>query len=314
MKHFLQSEIDLINTRRADKDYTNTITLEKRIRGRVFTIQDIGVSYRWLDHWYSKGLLFSSYEKHRWKRFNLIEYVWIKIILKIREFNMSLKTVSAVKELLDYKFTIEDLLKNPEINFNKIITQFAPSGKSQEVQKLLIEPEIKKNIEEMRFNLLEIIITDILLLGNCYSILINPDGEAIPVKYSYLELISDVPEFKNFIYRSFVSISITAILRDYIIEKELILNNRKRLALLTEEETIILNTIRQDDLKSVIIRFDNDKKMSLLEEVREKKIDGAIRLAELIMTKGYQDVTIKTQNGKIVYCENKMKMIIGQKE
>jgi len=314
MRTIFKSEIDLIKTERAKSNYQDTVSLEARIRERRFTVKDIRVNYRWINHWHSEGLLLESHEEGKWRKFNLIEYVWIKIILKIREFNMSLKTVASVKELLDHEFTTKDLAKNTDVNLNEIITQFAPSGKSQEVQKLLIEPEIKKNIEEMRFNFLEVIITDILLLGNCYSILINPDGKVIPVKYSFLELISDIPEFKNFIYRSFVSISITEILRDYIIEKELVFSSKKRLALLTEEETIILNTIRQDDLKSVVIRFDNDKKINLLEEVREKKIDGAIRLAELIMTKGYQDITIKTQNGKIVYCENKMKMIIGQKE
>lgn len=314
MKHFIQSEIGLINARRKEINYLNTITLNQKIRERIFTIKDIGVNYRWLDHWSSKGLLLSSYNKHKWKKFNLIEFVWIKIILKIREFNMSLKTVSAVKELLDNEFTVENLVKNPDVNFNEVITQFAPSELSQAVRKLLIEPEIKRNIEEMRFNFLEVMITDILLLGNCYSIIINSDGEIIPVKYSFLELISDTPEFINIINRSFVSISITEILRDYIIDKELVNSYKKRLALLTEEEAIVLNTIRQDDLKSVIIKFDTDNKLNFLEEVKESKVDKAARLAELIMAKGYQDITIKTQNGNIVYCENKKKTMIQNME
>jgi DNA-binding transcriptional MerR regulator len=314
MKHFIQSEIGLINARRKEINYLNTITLNQKIKERIFTIKDIGVNYRWLDHWSSKGLLLNSYNKHKWKKFNLIEFVWIRVILKIREFNMSLKTVSAVKELLEYEFTVENLVKNPDVNFNEVITQFATSEHSQAVRKLLIEPEIKRNIEEMRFNFLEVMITDILLLGNCYSIIINPDGEIIPVKYSFIELISDIPEFINIINRSFVSISITEILRDYIIDKELVHSYKKRLALLTEEEAIVLNTIRQDDLKSVIIKFDANNKLNFLEEVKESKVDKAARLAELIMSKGYQDITIKTQNGSIVYCENKKKTMIHNKD
>ncbi len=313
MKCIFQSEIDLINASRAESNYVDTITLEKKIKERVFTIQDIGVNYRWLDHWYSKGLLLSSYEKHKWKKFNLIEYVWIKIILKIREFNMGLKTVAAVKELLDFDFKGDILFKNHEINFNEIVPHFAPSEKSQPVKMLLNDPEILKKIREARFNLLEMYIMEILLLGNCYSILINSDGTIIPLKHTYLELFSDIEEFQNLIYGSYVSISITEILRDYILEKDVVIKNKKRLALLTDEETIVLNTIRQDDLKSVLIKFDNNKKMSLLEEVREKKIDKALRLTELILSKGYQDITIKTQNGEIVYCENKKKILIQNK-
>jgi hypothetical protein len=95
--------------------------------------------------------------------------------------------------------------------------------------------------------------------------------------------------------------------------KDIALENNKRLSLLTDEETLVLNTIRQDDLKSVIIQFDKHQKMSLLEEVKERKIDKGIRLAELILSKGYQDITIKTQDGEIVYCENKRKQLIQKK-
>lgn len=314
MKKIYQNEIDLINAKRKESNYISTISLEKKIKEKVFTIKDIGINYRWLDHWYSKGLLLSNYDTHKWKKFNLIEYVWIKIILKIREFNMGLKTVAVVKDLLDSDFMGDSLFKNPEVNFKEIVTHFAPSEQFQTVKMLLNDQEIFKKIQETRFNLLEMYIMDILLLGNCYSILINSNGTIIPLKHTYLELFSDIQEFQNLIYGSYVSISITEVLRDYILEKDVIIRNKKRLALLSDEETIVLNTVRQNDLKSVVIRFDNAKKINLLEEVREQKIDGAERLAELIMTKGYQDITIKTQNGKIVYCENKKKIAIQNKE
>ncbi len=310
MKKNFQSEIDHIITRRGEKDYVDTITLGEKIKERVFTIKDLGVNYRWLDHWNSKGLLLSNYDTHKWKKFDLIEYVWIKIIQKIREFNMSLKVVADVKEILDGGYAGYDLLNSPEVNFSEIVAQFAPSVKTEEVKRLLTDPELLKKIGEMQFNSLKVIITDILLQGSCYSIILNPDGGIIIVKFSYLELISDIPEFKNLIYGSFVSISITEILRDYILEKELLNKNKKRLALLTEEEIKVLNTIRQNDLKSVIVKFDKNKKISFLEEVRESKIDKAARLAELILAKGYHDITIKTQNGEIVYCENKKKTMI----
>jgi len=32
------------------------------------------------------------------------------------------------------------------------------------------------------------------------------------------------------------------------------------------------------------------------------------------MSKGYQDITLKIQNGDIVYCENKKKTLIQNKE
>jgi len=314
MKSIFQSEIDVLKARRAKDDYIDTISLTGKILERKFSTKDIGVNYRWLNHWQTKGLLFGSYDEYKWKKFNLQEYVWVKIILKLREFNMGLETVAAVKMILDSEITGEDLLENSEVNFNEMIAQFAPSNQKMEVAGILTNPEIQNKIKKTKINILGLFIIDILLLGNYYSIIINQTGEIFPVKYSYLELISNIPEFQNLISGSFVSISITEILRDFILEKEIFQTSKRRLALLTDEETVVLNTIRQDNLRSVTIRFDNRKKMNLLEEIRETKIDKSTRLAELIIAKGYQDITIKTQNGDIVYCENKKKTMIHNKE
>jgi len=314
MKHIVQSEIDFIKAKKAQGEYINTSTLQERIKERKFTVKDIEADYRWIDHWYAKGLLIGNYEERKWRKFNLVEYVWLKMILRMRAFNISLETIRSVKDTLDVDYTMGDFMKNSDIDLMGIIPKFAPSGKETAAKIILKDKEVLENIKHFSINLLELYIMDILTLYSYYSILINPNGEIIPIKYSYLELYSDKMEFKNFITKSYASISITEILRDFILEKDIDLNNKRRLAILTEEESLVLNAIRQDDLKSVVIKFDNDKKMNLLEEVRESKIDKAARLAELIMAKGYQDITIKTQDGQIVYCENKKKIIIRKKE
>lgn len=314
MKSVFQSEIDQLNARRAKEDYLDTIALMGKILERKFTIKDLGVNYRWLNHWQTKGLLFGSYDEYKWKKFNLQEYVWIKIIHKLREFNMDLETVTKVKMVLNSDITGEDLSENSEVNFNEIIAQFAPHNQKMEVAGILANLEIQKKIKETRINVLGSFILDILLLGSYYSIIINPARQILPVKYNYLELISNIPEFQNLLSGSFISISVTEILRDFILEKEIFQSYKRRLALLSDEETLVLNSIRQDDLRSVTIRFDNRNNMNLLEEIRETKIDKSTRLAELIIAKGYQDITIKTQNGDIVYCENKKKIMIQDKE
>ncbi|MEI8224493.1 MAG: MerR family transcriptional regulator [Bacteroidota bacterium] len=314
MNHLYQEEIGIIKAQKKSGEYVDTITLQKRIKEKKFTVQDIGVDYRWIDHWHSKGLLIGNYEDRKWRKFNLIEYVWLKMIIKMRGFNLSLETVKSVKDKLDIDITGDDLMKMSENSLMEIIPQIAPSDLESAARDLLREKEVQEKIMLTRINLIELFIMDILTLYSYYSILINPDGEIIPIKYSYLELYSDKMEFKNFITKSYVSISITEILRDFIEEKDIDLNNKKRLAILTEEESMVLKAIRQDDLKSVIIKFDNDNKMNLLEEIKEERIDKASRLFEMIMTKGYQDITIKTQNGEIVYCENKRKQLIQKKE
>jgi hypothetical protein len=313
MKQIINKEIALVKSQMEKRDYVNTIDLETRIKEKKFTIKDIGVDYRWIDHWNSKGLLIGNYEDRKWKKFNLIEYVWLKIIIKMREFNLSLETVKSVKDILDQDIIWDDIIGNKDNSIVELISKIAPSNLEFEARKLLEKKEINEKMKKFRKKLIEIYIMDILTLFSYYSILINPDGEIIPIKYSYIEMYSDIIEFKKLIKKSYVSISITEIMRDFIIEKDTDLNNKSRIAILTDEESLVLKAIRQDGVKSVIIKFDNENKMNLLEEIKEEKVDKVSRLFEMIMTKGYQDITIKTQNGEIVYCENKRKLLIQKK-
>jgi hypothetical protein len=310
MKEITRQEIDLIKSQRAKGEYVNTIDLEQRVKEKRFTVKDIGVEYRWIDHWNSKGLLIGKYEAKKWRKFDLIEYVWLKMIIRMREFNLSLDTVMSVKNILDLEITGDDIMGNIDNSVMEIIPQIAPANLEVATRRLLEEKAVQGVMKQFHKKLIEIYIMDILTLYNYYSILINPSGEIIPVKYSYLELYSDMIEFKKLIKESYVAISITEILKDFIIEKDADLKNKNRIAILTEEESLVLSAIRQDGLKSVIIKFDHDNKMNLLEEVKEERVDKASRLFELIMTKGYQDISIKTQNGEIVYCENKRKQLI----
>lgn len=310
MEHLFKHEIDNVKSQKKKGSYVDTITLEERIKERRFTVKDIGVHYRWIDHWHTEGLLIGNYEQRKWRKFNLIEYVWLKIIIKMREFNLSLETVRSVKEILETDITGVDFLKLDDNSLIEIIPKVAPSDMETVTRNFLKEQEIQEKIKQFHIKLIELYIMDILTLYSYHSILINSHGEIVPIKYSYIELYSDKIEFKNFITKSYVSISITEILREFILEKDIDINNAKRIAILTDEESIVLKTIRQDDLKSVLIKFDKNKKINLLEDIKEKKIDKVVRLFELIMAKGYQDITIKTQNGEIVYCENKTKKMI----
>ena len=47
------------------------------IKERRFSNKDLGISYRELNHWSTHGLLFETNEAGKWRKFNLIEFVWI---------------------------------------------------------------------------------------------------------------------------------------------------------------------------------------------------------------------------------------------
>ena len=69
-----------------------------------------------------------------------------------------------------------------------------------------------------------------------------------------------------------------------------------------------MEILREKNLTSVVIRFDDKDEIDLLEITNTPKVDKRSRLMELILMNGYQDITVKTQNGNIVSCKNTRKV------
>ena len=48
--------------------------------------------------------------------------------------------------------------------------------------------------------------------------------------------------------------------------------------------------------------------MEILEITKSEKVDKGVRLMEMMLKNGYQDIVVKTANGKIVQYENTRKL------
>ena len=114
-------------------------------------------------------------------------------------------------------------------------------------------------------------------------------------------------DFQEIMSASHVAISITEALADVLgnapIEKV-----AGSYGFLTPEESKVVSELKSPDLVSATIRFDNKGEMDLLELTENKVIDSRTRLMELIMKNGYQDITIKTQDGNINVYRNTRKI------
>ena len=258
----------------------------------------------------SKGLLIGDYTKGKWRKFDLVEFVWLKMIIKLREFNISIDKIKWIKDNLIQNVAVSELVGQEEVA--EILMKLSSEGNREELKRLLKDKNFIDKLSTQSLNLFENIILDIITFQNSYSILIG-STEFIPIKHSALESLSELKEFNEILRGSFISISISEILRDYMI-RDVGMKEKNKLVLLTKEEEKVLDVLRQDNLKSVIIKYAKNKEIDLLETVKVEKIDKGSRLIDFIITHGYQDITIKTQNGEVVYCENKQKIMIKKNE
>ena len=121
----------------------------KRISDEIskpqFTVSDVSISSRILNHWDNYGLLMESYQERSWRKFNLIEYVWLMVIVELRQYDIPLKIIKEVKNSLCFEFGINDLPNKEE--FNQMLTKIAKPEHKEIVSKLLKQEEIQKEMQ-----------------------------------------------------------------------------------------------------------------------------------------------------------------------
>ena len=81
----------------------------------------------------------------------------------------------------------------------------------------------------------------------------------------------------------------------------------KNVGILNDAEIEILELIRSKSLLRLVIRFDNENEIDLVEATKKQTIKLEARFIDIILKKEYQSIKIQTQNGKITHIENTIK-------
>ncbi|MFT4553412.1 MAG: hypothetical protein ACI9S8_002050 [Chlamydiales bacterium] len=90
-----------------------SLRLVDNLRKRNLKISPSDTSSRVLNHWDSLGLIECEREGNRgWRKFNVTECIWLKIIRDLRKFGISLETIGKLKP-----FYFEEISKKCRISF-----------------------------------------------------------------------------------------------------------------------------------------------------------------------------------------------------
>lgn len=301
MRKKIQIEFDYMKKM---EGYTKYPELLLSCTTKNFTIKDVGVTHRWITHWDDQGLLPEKNKEGKWRKFNLVEYVWLKMIIKLRSFNVPLEIIKNVRETLLDPITFDKLLSDEvrELAIQTTLDQ-SPDVSREQVEEILN----KSDFSQASIHILQMFILDALLVKNHFAIFIDLEGNWIPFKEGYVEEFSKNEDYMRVYYSSHISISITEILSEFITEhSENVIH--KKLRLVTDEEMEVIRALREEKVVSVRVRINEKSEIELIETTREEKADNAKRLSDLILNNGYQDITVKTQNGKVILCRNTRKL------
>lgn len=280
--------------------------LTSQINEKKYKPTELGLTTRVANLWDQNQLFFEENKSRQWNRFDLVESVWIKLVIELKKFNVQSQIIKTVKSnFINQPFKDENLLKKAleQINMNKSGDQIVA-----EVSKELKKEHVKNYLKSFQTNILELIIRDTIAYRNEYIILILPSGEVIPVQSTHNNESHVIEAIKFYKTQTHVSISINSLLSELMVNLSTI-EFQSKLKIITEEEQKVLDVLRLENITKVEISYKlNSKKINTIEFTTETPIQKQCRLSDIILTGGYQNISIKTQAGEIVHCSNKTKI------
>lgn len=303
MKDILNREFKQLLSDQVRKEYS---PVYKSLTEFRFTIADLpNVSSRVMSYWAQEGVLLEDFRDHKWRRFDMVSFIWLKVIEQLREFNIPLATIKDLAESMKGPDIIDSIMRSEELE--EVIIEIGRQDGQMvtDVRELLDRPDVRESIKRELPSVFMILVLDAIIMRDRLSILVNRQGEFVPFKESYRKAYNKIPEMNAFLNSTYVNVSISGLLQEYFESQDPDFLAHE-LCLLTPKEAEVLNAIRTQDLTSVEIRYHNGE-MDRIEITKKMKVNTSQRLYEIMFQEGYQDITLKIQDQKVVHCENTYK-------
>jgi len=290
------------------KDYWGTVKRVTALLLPQFTISDVGITHRWITNWDDQGLIDNRRDGTEWRRFSFVEYIWLRIIVRLREFNMSIPVIKQVKKYLfqsnskeNFKIIAEAFSENMKNGFFPP----APGYTAEEYEKYLLKNISQFNSELKHVNLLFLMIFSMQIDKKPIFLQVTENGQCGYLYFgdnrtseaSLQALKNDMEVF------DFTIINLYKIFEEFFSNKKIKDEAIKEIAILNEKEKQILELIQMGDFKELSIKLTNNKNY-FVSIKRNKSLEKITNHVSSLIARGqYQDIKIVTEKGKIVLAE-----------
>lgn len=277
------------------------------IRNPKYKRRDLLIEARILNHWDKMDLLLNKNLNGAMYTFSLAESFWIKIIQKLRAYNLPLNIIKELKEALTDITSAEQNAKIDDDLLDYLKSKDESVTRSK-IEKIFKSNEFLEMFQKLKPTHLENILLDLIITRSDHRILINENGETffhnsekhVP-NDEYNRLLSE------FLGNTYLSISLFEIIKELI--KDLGEDECSEYQnILSKDEAMVLKLLKQDDISKIEISFnDKSKKAETIKVTKNSNVNNFSRIQDLILRNGYHDISIKTQKGKVVQCTNTIK-------
>jgi DNA-binding transcriptional MerR regulator len=290
------------------KDYWGTIELLLELVLPQFTISEVGITHRWITHWDKQGLISNRRDGASWRRFSFVEYIWLRIIVRLREFQMPLSAVKRVKKFLwqtpnlqKFDQIGDEFLQNVRMGLFPLPPGITEEGFRTELKKA----EARQKLVFKLLNTLFWMIFSMQLFRRPVCLLINEKGSCGSIflaggeiTESSLNILADeIPR------TDFICLNLYKILQEFYSNEKIEAKIIQKISILNEKEKKILELIQKGDFKEISIKLMHNKEY-LVGIKRNKSIDKISgEVSSIISRNKYQDIKLITQKGRIILAE-----------
>lgn len=287
-----------------------------RIMERTIPLSATGVNSWTFFDWKSKGMIpFEAENENDRVKLNLVEYVWVKVNFKLRQFGIPFKQLSNMK----------NLIYNPEVfiqaikNWPEMIKHFEES-KQYSAEQLLsakrglhfLSENIDENsiIDKPLFTIFASTVFNLLLMneaGVFFAFKSKSENEMIFTCLLH-SAIQNMPMETNPYNHDHIQILLNPILGE-LLEKDQLEKYSFSLGLLNSDEQKIIKAIRERNFTEIIIRL-KGKDDLVIDVTEELNINGdkAIQIKKILGLNAYDEAFIKYRNQKEIYIKNKKRL------
>jgi DNA-binding transcriptional MerR regulator len=277
-----------------------------------YALKSLDISARVLQNWYENNLLTYQEVGSRKHHFDFIELIWLFIVTELRNIGLPIKIIERVKDQLMGEISISEflLLLNKGEAFSILQILNYVDKKNIEVFKEWytkckklepVEPlEDVIPLKVTKFNDLFILLILMIEGDEKHVLSISSEGD-VKVFSS-----SQIKDFSNDIG---MDTRIVVPLHKFFIKY---MTDYRNLGFLSEfglfnkNEVELFEKVLRGDFKEIIITF-RDGKMERITCKKEVK-NAYYELISKIASNGYHDITLSTDNGKIMYMSDTEKV------
>ena len=271
------------------------------VKKQTFKRSELNLDARVAKHWADKGLFTKEYDDGAWFIFDFVDAFWIKTMVKLREFNVSLEII---KKIRDEFFNTPKSITDEE-NKPFIIQKIKDSEMFKQLKlEQLSDDEIWDSLFKIKISDFEIILQSILLDRISYFLIINQEGKSLLTKETFDEKENNEEfnqKFKEITSKSHLRIS----LMEIFIELINTLGNEtciSTIPILTYDEGEILKRTKNKKIKSIEFEFEKFSKAEKITITKENSDYYSKQLNEIIISRKYDYITIHTTDLEILYC------------